>query len=138
MALRRTPLHESHVGLGARLVDFAGFEMPVQYTSIKAEHAAVRERAGLFDVSHMGQVHFAGPAALETVERLVTCRVDSLKVGSVRYGMLCNERGGVVDDVTVYRLGEEHVMLCVNAANVDKDDAWAVSYTHLRAHETRR
>jgi aminomethyltransferase len=124
MSLRRTPLYETHKELGARLVDFAGFEMPVQYTSIKAEHAAVREAAGLFDVSHMGQIHFHGPDAVATVERLVTCPVATLAPQRVRYGMLCNERGGVVDDVTVYRVAEDVLFLCVNAANIEKDLAW--------------
>jgi len=124
MSLRRTPLFEIHRELGARLVDFAGFEMPVQYSSIKAEHAAVRDRAGIFDVSHMGQIHFGGPAAVETVERLVTCRVASLRRGGVRYGLLCNERGGVVDDVTVYRVADDALFLCVNASNIEKDVAW--------------
>jgi aminomethyltransferase len=121
---QRTPLHGVHVRLGAKLVEFAGFEMPVLYTSIVAEHTAVRERAGLFDVSHMGQIHLAGARAVETAERLLTCPVASLAVGRVRYGMLCNERGGVVDDVTVYRLAPDEVMLCVNAANIEKDDGW--------------
>jgi aminomethyltransferase len=142
MALRRTPLYATHKELGARLVDFAGFEMPVQYTSIKREHAAVRERAGIFDVSHMGQIHFSGPKAVETVERLVTCPVASLKPQRVRYGMLCNERGGVVDDVTVYRVAEELLFLCVNASNIEKDLAWIQQHSppeagvHDRSAET--
>ncbi len=123
-----TPLHARHVALGARMVDFAGFSMPVQYTSIKAEHAAIREAAGLFDVSHMGQIHFSGPAAVEAVERLVTCRVANLGVGRVRYGVLCNDEGGCVDDVTVYREADDALFLCVNAANIAKDEAW------VRAH----
>ena len=87
------------------MVEFAGFEMPVQYSGIKSTSTPpCATRAGVFDVSHMGQIHFAGPAALETVERLVTCPVASLKQGGVRYGMLCNDDGGVVDDVTVYRV----------------------------------
>jgi aminomethyltransferase len=122
--LRRTPLADAHRRLGARMVPFAGFEMPVQYTSILEEHRAVRERAGLFDVSHMGQIHVAGPGALATTERLVTCPVATLKLGQVRYGLLCNERGGVVDDVTVYRLADDAFFLCVNASNVEKDFAW--------------
>ena len=100
-ALLRTPLYRTHVELGGRMVEFAGFEMPVQYHSIKAEHRAVRERVGVFDVSHMGQIHFRGPDAVATVERLVTCPVASLRPGRVRYGCLCNQEGGVVDDVTV-------------------------------------
>ena len=128
-ALQRTPLYEAHEKLGARLVPFAGFELPVQYTSILEEHAAVRERAGLFDVSHMGQLHFAGPGATAAVEWLVSCRVGTLRPGRVRYGCLCNEAGGVVDDVTVYRLADEAWFLCVNAANIEKDYRWVVRHT---------
>jgi aminomethyltransferase len=127
--LLHTPLYEAHRALGARLVPFAGFELPVQYTSILAEHAAVRERAGLFDVSHMGQLHFSGPGAAAAVEWLVSCPVSTLRPGRVRYGCLCNERGGVVDDVTVYRLAEDRLFLCVNAANVEKDYRWVVRHT---------
>ena len=128
MSLRRTPLYETHRRLGARLVPFAGYEMPVQYDSILAEHHAVRERAGLFDVSHMGQIHLSGPSAPASAERLLTCPVDSLRAGRVRYGLLCQEDGGVVDDVTVYRLADDALFLCVNAANVEKDRDW------IRAH----
>jgi aminomethyltransferase len=127
-ALERTPLYDTHVRLGGRMVEFAGFEMPVQYSSILKEHAAVREHAGLFDVSHMGQIHFAGSDAVTAVERLVSCPVATLQPGRVRYGMLCNEAGGVVDDVTVYRLTPDALFLCVNAANIDKDFDW------IRAH----
>jgi aminomethyltransferase len=127
--LARTPLFEVHRALGGRLVPFAGFELPVQYSSILAEHAAVRERAGLFDVSHMGQLHFRGPGAAEAVEWLVTCPVATLRPGRVRYGCLCNEEGGIVDDVTVYRVSEEHLFLCVNAANVEKDYRWVVRHS---------
>jgi aminomethyltransferase len=119
--LRRTPLYERHRALGARLVEFAGWEMPVQYGSILAEHRAVREQAGLFDVSHMGQLHLRGPGAEASVARLVTCPVATLRVGQVRYGLLCHETGGVVDDVTVHRTAPDAFFLCVNAANVEKD-----------------
>lgn len=98
--------------------------MPLHYGSILAEHRAVRERAGLFDVSHMGQIHLEGPGACEALERLLCCPVASLRPGRVRYGMLCNEAGGVVDDVTLYRLGAERFFLCVNAANIEKDWRW--------------
>jgi len=128
-ALRRTPLHDAHRALGARLVPFAGFELPVQYTGVLAEHRAVREHAGLFDVSHMGQLHLAGPGAVAAVEWLVSCPVATLRPGRVRYGCLCNEAGGVVDDVTVYRLAEDRLFLCVNAANVEKDYRWLVRHT---------
>jgi len=127
--LLRTPLYDAHRALGARLVPFAGFELPVQYTSILAEHAAVRERAGLFDVSHMGQLHLSGPAAVAAVEWLVSCPIATLRPGRVRYGCLCNERGGVVDDVTVYRLAEDRLFLCVNAANIEKDYRWVARHT---------
>ncbi|MGH0034873.1 MAG: glycine cleavage system aminomethyltransferase GcvT [Myxococcota bacterium] len=127
-SLQRTPLHDRHVELGARMVEFAGFSMPVQYRSILEEHAAVRERAGIFDVSHMGQLHLSGPGAVRDAERLVSCRVDSLRPGRIRYGLLCNERGGVVDDVTVYRESDDALMLCVNAANIDKDREWVRSH----------
>lgn len=126
--LRRTPVYDVHVALGARIVEFGGFAMPVQYSSILKEHAAVRERAGLFDVSHMGQFHLRGPGAVAFAERLVTCPVASLKSGRVRYGVLCHESGGSVDDVTVYRMGDQHLFLCVNAANIDKDRSWIESH----------
>jgi aminomethyltransferase len=113
-----------HRRLGARLTSFAGFEMPVFYTSILDEHRAVRESAGLFDVSHMGQLHLTGPGAEAALERLLSCPVASLRPGRVRYGLLCNEAGGVVDDVTVYRLGPDAFFLCVNAANVARDREW--------------
>jgi aminomethyltransferase len=124
------------------MVEFAGFEMPVQYQSIVAEHAAVRERAGLFDVSHMGQIHFRGPEAVATVEKLVTCPVSSLRPGRVRYGCLCNREGGIVDDVTVYRIAPDHLFLCVNAANIEKDHRWVLqnageaAQIHNRSDET--
>ena len=131
--LRRTPLYETHRRLGARMVPFAGFEMPLQYGSILDEHRTVREAAGLFDVSHMGQIHLEGPRAAETLERLVTCPVQTLRPGRVRYGCLCNDEGGVVDDVTVYRLGEDALFLCVNASNVEKDYRWIVRHAGARA-----
>ena len=123
-ALKRTPLHAAHQRLGARMVDFAGFHMPVQYTSILREHAAVREAAGIFDVSHMGQIGLEGPAAVAAAEHLLSRPVADLAPGRVRYALLCNEAGGVVDDVTVYRLDDDALFLCVNAANVEKDLRW--------------
>ena len=125
---KRTPLYEVHRALGARIVPFAGFEMPVQYTSILEEHAAVRNAAGLFDVSHMGEIQLSGPGAVASVERLVSCPVASLQTGRVRYGLLCNEAGGVVDDVTVYRLADDALFLCVNASNIEKDYRWIVRH----------
>jgi aminomethyltransferase len=122
--LRRTPLYAAHARLGARLVEFAGWEMPVQYTSIQAEHKAVRERAGLFDVSHMGQIHLSGPKAIETTETLVTCHVASLDVDQARYGLMLNDEGGCIDDVMITRQADDTLFLCVNASNIEKDEAW--------------
>lgn len=124
----RTPLFERHVELGGRMVEFAGFSLPVYYKSIVDEHRAVRERVAVFDVSHMGQLVISGPGALASTERLLSCRVASLRVGAVRYGLLCNERGGVVDDVTLYRPAEDVFFLCVNAANIDKDRDWIADH----------
>jgi len=110
------------------MVPFAGFEMPLQYTSILAEHMAVRERVGVFDVSHMGQIHLRGPAAIDSAESLLSRPVASLRAGRVRYGLLCNERGGIVDDVTFYRTADDALFLCVNAANIGKDVRWICSH----------
>ena len=118
--LRRTPLFEEHKALGARLVPFAGWEMPVQYEGIKAEHAAVRTRAGLFDVSHMGEVAFRGPQAEEAVQRLVTRDVSRLVVGQAGYAAVCLPDGGTVDDVLVYRTPDDFLVV-VNAANREGD-----------------
>lgn len=136
--LRHTPLHALHRRLGARLVPFAGFEMPVQYHSILEEHAAVRRAAGLFDVSHMGQIHLRGPGALASVERLVSCPVATLRPGRVRYGLLCNEDGGVVDDITVYRSADDAFLLCVNASNIEKDWRWIVRHADADAELSNR
>jgi aminomethyltransferase len=119
-ALRRTPLYEEHKALGARLVDFAGWEMPVQYEGIKAEHEAVRTRVGLFDVSHMGEVVFKGPQAEEAVQRLVTRDVSRLAVGQAGYAAVCYESGGTVDDVLIYRT-QDGFLVVVNASNREKD-----------------
>jgi aminomethyltransferase len=109
------------------MVPFAGWDMPVQYTSIKAEHAAVRERAGLFDVSHMGQIYLSGPRTIEATENLLTCHVADLGLNRARYGLLLNEDGGCIDDVMVTRIGEDQLFLCVNASNVAPARDWIES-----------
>ncbi|MDQ3509771.1 MAG: glycine cleavage system aminomethyltransferase GcvT [Actinomycetota bacterium] len=119
--LRRTPLYDEHKNLGAKLVDFAGYEMPVQYSGIKSEHEAVRNRAGLFDVSHMGEVFFRGPDAEAAVQRLVTRDVSRLAEGQAGYAAVCYESGGTVDDVLVYKRPGAEYMIVVNAANREKD-----------------
>lgn len=122
--MKKTALHDLHVQRGARMVDFGGWAMPVQYTGIKEEHEAVRRQAGLFDVSHMGEVKVHGPDAEAYLQRLLTNDVGKVAVGQCQYTLMCNERGGVVDDVLLYRLAPDDFLIVVNAANVDKDLAW--------------
>jgi aminomethyltransferase len=121
---QRTPLYEAHLRAGARVVEFAGWDMPVQYAGILEEHAAVRERAGLFDVSHMGEVVFRGPKALEALQRVFTNDLAKCDDGQAQYGCLCREDGGIVDDVVVYRRSAEELLVCVNASNRRKDFEW--------------
>src|SRR5512133_3258684 len=120
----RTPLYERHVRAGARMVEFAGWDMPVQYAGILDEHETVRTKVGLFDVSHMGEVVFRGPKALEALGRLFTNDLAKTNDGQAQYGCLCRETGGIVDDVVVYRRGAEDLLVCVNAANRAKDFEW--------------
>jgi len=124
--LKRTPLHAFHIEHGARMVPFAGWEMPVQYTSILEEHKAVRETAGLFDVSHMGEVRVHGPEARVFLNVLVTNDVDKLVVGKAIYTVMCYEDGGVVDDLIIYQVGDEEYLLCINASNIEKDFEWMI------------
>jgi aminomethyltransferase len=124
----RTPLYEKHVRAGARMVEFAGWEMPVQYAGILEEHAAVRTRVGLFDVSHMGEVVFRGPTALEALGRLFTNDLAKVADGQAQYGCLCRESGGIVDDVIVYRRSPEDLLVCVNAGNRAKDFEWLAKH----------
>jgi len=123
-ALKRTPLYAAHVRLGARMIPFGGWDMPVQYSGIVEEHRAVRSAVGCFDVSHMGEFEFRGPDALRALQRLTTNDVSTLEVGQVQYSLLCYEDGGIVDDLTLYRLTNDHYMMTVNASNIDKDWAW--------------
>ncbi|MBI4223868.1 MAG: glycine cleavage system aminomethyltransferase GcvT, partial [Deltaproteobacteria bacterium] len=121
---KRTPLYEEHVKLGAKMVPFAGYEMPVQYTGVIDEHNAVRQSAGLFDVSHMGEFEFLGPHALPFLDYLTANDVVKLTDGQAQYSLLLNEQGGVVDDILVYRINENHFLMVVNAANIEKDFKW--------------
>jgi aminomethyltransferase len=125
---QRTPLHESHVRAGARLVEFAGWEMPVQYAGILEEHEAVRTRVGLFDVSHMGEVVFRGPRALEALDRAFTNDLSRIVDGQAQYGCLCRDTGGIVDDVVIYRRSAEDLLVCVNAGNRKKDFEWLAAH----------
>ena len=122
---KKTPLYACHERLGGRIVPFAGFLLPVQYpTGINAEHLAVRTHAGIFDVSHMGEAALEGPDALKNLNRILTNRFDSLAVGGCRYSIMLYDNGGCVDDLIVYRRGEDRFLLILNAANTEKDVAW--------------
>ena len=122
--LKRTPLYDAHVEAGAKLVPFAGWEMPVQYEGIRAEHLAVREGCGVFDVSHMGEIETEGPQAAELLQKLLSNDVSAIAVGGAQYSCLCREDGGVLDDLFTYRLGEDHYLTVTNASNHEKDLAW--------------
>jgi aminomethyltransferase len=130
-ALRRTPLYAHHVALGARMVPFAGWEMPVQYEGVIPEHRAVREDCGAFDVSHMGEIEVEGPKARELLERLLSNDLDRIGAGQAQYTLLTNDSGGILDDLIVYELDPCRFLLVVNAANTETDFAW------LRDHAIR-
>jgi aminomethyltransferase len=127
MALR-TPLHAAHLRHGARMVEFAGWDMPVQYAGLIEEHEAVRGAVGLFDVSHMGEVVFRGPKALAALQAIFTNDLAKVADGQAQYGCLCRENGGIVDDVVVYRRSAEDLLVCVNAANRQKDFEWLAGH----------
>ena len=122
--LKRTPLYGAHVAAGAKLVPFAGWEMPVEYDGIKAEHLRVRSACGVFDVSHMGEIETEGPQAAELLQRLLSNDVSKIAVGGAQYSCLCREDGGVLDDLFSYRLGEERYLTVTNAANHERDLEW--------------
>src|SRR6266498_4879332 len=129
-APKKTPLYDEHVRLGARMVSFAGWLMPVQYTSIVEEHQAVRNNVGIFDISHMGQLLVSGPAARGWLNTMLTNNIDKLEVGHGQYTFLLNEGGGIIDDLIVYGIDEEKFLLVVNASRTDEDFAWL--QTHLK------
>jgi glycine cleavage system T protein (aminomethyltransferase) len=124
IAPKRTPLYDEHVRLGAKIVPFAGWLMPVQYSSIVEEHQAVRNNVGIFDISHMGQLTVEGSGAREWLNAMLTNNIDKLAVGTGQYTFLLNERGGIIDDLIVYRIEEQKFLLVVNAARTDEDVAW--------------
>lgn len=122
--LKRSPLHDVHDALGARMVEFGGWQMPVRYSGVIEEHLAVRHAAGLFDVSHMGEIEVKGADALAFLQEVTVNDVSRLSNGQVQYTAMCYPHGGTVDDLTLYRFDHDHFLLCVNAANTDKDFAW--------------
>jgi aminomethyltransferase len=127
LPVKDTPLFEKHLALGARMVPFAGYRMPIQYTSIMAEHRAVRDSVGLFDLSHMGEFEVSGPGMLDFLERVTTNDVGSLNLFKAQYTLMLNENGGIIDDLLVYHL-PGRAMLVVNASNIEKDFAWLQSH----------
>ena len=127
-SLKRTPLYAAHVTAGAKLVPFAGWEMPLQYAGIREEHLAVRTGVGVFDVSHMGQIQTGGPQALERLQRLVSNDVRRLPEGGAQYSLMCNEHGGVLDDLFTYRLSGNSFLTVTNASNHERDLAWMRSH----------
>jgi aminomethyltransferase len=131
--MKRTPLFECHRESNARFVDFGGWEMPVQYTGIQSEHAAVRSDVGLFDVSHMGEVEVTGPNAVDAVNALITNDLSQIADGQACYTAMCYPYGGIVDDLVVYRFSSTRVLICVNAANRQKDFEWISD--HLKGAE---
>src|SRR5262252_527273 len=126
-ALKATPLNAVHRELGAKMVDFGGWDMPVQYSGIIEEHNAVRHGAGVFDVSHMGEIEIRGPEALECVNFVSTNDASKLKTGQAHYSGLLYDHGGFVDDILVHKIDDDHYFICVNASNQEKD------FEHIRA-----
>jgi len=126
--LRRTPLFDRHLAAGAKLVEFAGWEMPVQYEGVIAEHMAVRQTCGIFDVSHMGQIETRGPQASELLQRLLSNDVERIALGGAQYSVLCREDGGVLDDLFTYRLHEDRYLTVTNAANHARDLDWFAAH----------
>src|SRR5882724_2693299 len=126
--LKATPLNAVHRAMGAKMVDFGGWDMPVQYSGVIDEHNTVRKAVGLFDVSHMGEIEIRGPEALNLVNYVSTNNVAKLKIGQAQYSALLYEHGGFVDDILVHKVADDHYFLCVNASNQDKD------YEHIAAH----
>lgn len=131
---KRSPLHEVHVAAGARMVDFAGWEMPVQYTGILDEHRAVREQVGVFDISHMGEFLVSGPGSADWLNGLLTNNVAKLDIGEAQYSLMLNERGGVIDDLIVYRIDGGAYLLIVNASMIDEDAAWMEKHLSGNVH----
>jgi aminomethyltransferase len=132
--MKRTPLFEAHQRLGGRLIEFGGWEMPVQYSGIVDEHQSVRTAAGLFDISHMGEVFIEGAGAVEFLNRLLTNNAKALAVGDAQYSLMCNERGGVIDDLYVYRVGDTAFLLIINASRIEADVEWIRQQAAMPAH----
>ncbi len=135
---QRTPFYDIHQQLGAKIIDFGGWQMPVKYDSIKKEHKAVRNGVGMFDVSHMGEFFVSGPGALDLVQKVTINDASKLKTGKAQYSAMCYEEGGIVDDLIIYMLNDEEYMLVVNASNIEKDFKWISSHNSFDAELKNR
>ncbi|WP_047984148.1 glycine cleavage system aminomethyltransferase GcvT [Ornithinibacillus californiensis] len=133
--LKRTPIYPEYEKFGAKTIDFGGWDLPVQFSSIKEEHEATRTKAGLFDVSHMGEIMVTGPKALDYLQYVTTNDVSKLVPGKAQYAFMCYEDGGTVDDFLIYMLDEQRYLVVVNAANTEKDYEWMVKNNHLSSDE---
>ncbi len=128
MVIKKTPLHDIHQKLAARIIEFAGWRMPVQYSSVIEEHLAVRHQAGIFDVSHMGEIFIKGNQALPFIQKITCNDASKLSIGKIQYSALMYPQGTIVDDILIYRTGENEYMMCVNAANTEKDFDWITGH----------
>jgi aminomethyltransferase len=122
--MKKTPLYDRHVALGAKIIDFGGWAMPVQYSNVIEEHHATRTKAGLFDICHMGEIEVQGPQAFELLQWVLSRNIEGQAIGQIKLSVMTNENGGIIDDVTVYRLGEERYLVVTNAGTKDKDYSW--------------
>jgi aminomethyltransferase len=129
--MKNTALTEKHIALGAKIVPFAGYNMPVQYEGVNIEHETVRKSVGVFDVSHMGEFLLTGPKAIELIQKVTSNDASNLVIGKAQYSCLPNGKGGIVDDLIVYRIKEEQYLLVVNASNIEKDWDWISSHNDL-------
>ena len=129
--MKKTSLYKSHLAIGAKMVHFAGFEMPMQYTGVVHEHLAVRHKSGLFDVSHMGEFLVSGPHAIDLIQYVFSNDAQHLDVGQAQYGYMPNAKGGIIDDLLVYRIDSQSYLLVVNAANIEKDWNWLLTHNKV-------
>ena len=129
--MKKTSLYQSHLAIGAKMVHFAGFEMPMQYTGVVHEHLAVRQKVGIFDVSHMGEILVSGPNAIDLIQYVFSNDAQHLDVGQAQYGYMPNAKGGIIDDLLVYRIDSQSYLLVVNAANIEKDWNWLVTHNKV-------
>ena len=129
--MKKTSLYQSHLAIGAKMVHFAGFEMPMQYTGVVHEHLAVRHKVGIFDVSHMGEILVSGPNAIDLIQYVFSNDAQHLDVGQAQYGYMPNAKGAIIDDLLVYRIDSQSYLLVVNAANIEKDWNWLLTHNKL-------